>query len=797
MYYLPIYIENRRIHINKLTEKPSDKAIGEFVISNASRNTLFTLKKGTKLLSEKGTKYDEQLIKQDANDLIFKLNITFKRDHSDLWILLETPRNESETPGISEEGKALEDLGLRYHLNNDGLALENVSNTSRILNCYISYQSYTSHLVFNIAASQQIVDAVFDFGSEASQIGVKFYNDHKTDFLNLVGLTYNYFYKNRLNDHTAKNEHFYQFEKGNNSVLLSYFFLKAQDGISNKIGTPFEGSKNSLIKILAKHTTDDNGSFIDNINKNNEEGHFLLPNLKLADSIDFPDIRFNIKKGVSNFFDSQAVKDYIFEVILCQFMHVLLKYIDEHYFTKNPNSKTDIYLKLNLLVPNIYSQHKVFDMLDRLTKDMKAIFKQPIFKNNFIGLELLTSSESDASFDFEGYEKERSKTSRGNSSDHCLVIDAGKGTTDFSIIECMHNPKQYISNHRSGIAGAGNLMTYAIMEAIVAIITDNDRRKTKDLIRNKILKADKYWQIRFFEEIEAIKKQYSTLDEIPAKKLFSSEHQYLDTSFEDLKEGNLKSLVSFLKNMREANNRVGDYYGIIDKSIDAYVNKLMKELEQAQEKKFYNIRFAGRAFLFNPLREKLEKKLKKFSSNIAHLKSPKTKCLDNSLDKRIKISENSNLVGIPMTSKGSVINQSNFFKNLGFEDSDEPKNAKTASDNFFLSGINLEKADVDTISISGYRYIPANQGLTHTSERLFNLIYTGDAFLLRSLENSSKLEIIVNNTDEKSDAIRSLFPNIPLGEEVPVIEGNANKAISDVLKYEKNVEKYIKLLKTP
>ncbi|GAB5399062.1 MAG: hypothetical protein Aureis2KO_06470 [Aureisphaera sp.] len=794
MYYLPIHIESRRVHICKLT-KGQNNTSSEFVVSHASRNTFLTLKKGTQLLSEDGTNDDRLVLDHNGENWTSAFKIIFESHDNTLNLVLE---ELPEKVGILEvDGEdVLEQMDVRYRLKDDGLVLENTATTPRTLACNISYRSFTSYLTFDIVPNTQIVNAVFDFGSEASQIGVMFNDAENIELLNLISLAYDHFYKRKFADTDTTNADFYQYEHGHNHVLLSYFFLRTQEGISNKLGVPFQAGKNSLIKILAKHT---DPVFFNNINKNNDMGHFLLPNLKLADVVDFPNIKYDGKNGETKYFDNQEVKDEIFEIIMSQFVHLLLKRIDNYYTTKNPNQKTDIYLRLNLLVPNIYSQHKVFNMLERLNENTSAIFQQDHFKNDFKGIELLTSSESDASFDYKEYEQGRNDRNGASSPDYCLVIDAGKGTTDFSIIECLQNPNRYISSHRSGIAGAGNLMTFAIMEAIVATITNNNPQKSKMFIEEKILKADAYRQLNFFYLIEKIKKSYDSLDEITAEKLLDKENEYLNISFGTLQDLGLRELNDFLKKFTDANKRIMDYYGIIDKSIDSYVKKLMHELENTQEKKFYNIRFAGRAFLFSPLREKLEKQLKKFSRDIDHLERPKEKCLENSLDKRIRISENSNLVGIPVTSKGSVTNRSNFLESIGFSESEEPQNDDfvAASDNFFLSGINLKKEDIKTITISGYQYILENESLLNTQEDTFNLIYTGDAFLVRSADESTKLEIEKSINKKDDDAIRSLFPNIPAGEDIPIIKNNTESSTSRLMRHENIVQKYIKLLQTP
>ncbi len=797
MYYLPVRIENRRIHICKFTPSlhhASEKEGFEFIISNISRNTLFTLTNGAKLLSESGTATDRLVISEDSElGWASNFKLSFEKEKDSLCIEL---MDLEEIGQFVVDGEAdLHELGLDYELKAGGLFLFNTSNTERALSCVFKYKDLTSKVMFQIAAPEHIANAVFDFGSEASQVAIMFHNAEEIKPLPLIPHAYNNFYKDKFGENGADYSHFYQYEQGHNHVLLSYFFLKAQQGIQNKIGVPFEEGNDELIKILTKHT---DRSFFEHINKDNVQGHFLLPNLKLADSVDFPGISFEGANNQKQLFDNKEVKDHIFETIMSQFVHLLLKRVDQYYTVKGLQDKNAfVHLRLNLLVPNIYSQQKVFDILHKLNKNIRAIYALGCFNTAFKGIELVTTSESDASFNYREFE--RSNTNKRTSDEtNCLVIDAGKGTTDLSVIRCFQNPNKYLSTYRSGITGAGNLMTYAIMEGIVAVITDNDPQKSKKFIKDNILTADAYQQLQFFNLLETIKKRYDALQPVTSDEVLALE--YHNVSFMRPHELNIRTLNTFLQGMLDANKRMDDYYGIVTDAVNSYCEKLIREVKLTEVKSFYNIRFAGRAFKFSPLKERMMKQLKAFSKDIAPLQYPKRNCLLNSLDNRVNISESSNMVGIPLTKNGSVMNwEGKLAQRIGLDlqDQKEPKPDHEKTSDFFFSGIQLSKDHLRDIKIGGHQYMLENSSLLHTDETEFNLIYAGDDFLVRSTNESTRLVIEPRMNGEDVDAIRSLFPNIPAEKDVPITERKTKPADPDIISNERIVQKYLRMLTNP
>ncbi|WP_394746728.1 hypothetical protein [Spongiimicrobium salis] len=799
MLYLPIYIDRRRVHICPLQENAAKTTPSYFecIVPSVSGQVLFAIKKGSSLLSEKGTSFDIPFFTHNEEELTQNLGLSFKKEANTLVaeVIHLAEGTEIDT---AEQTQVLQDFGLTYTLDEKELVLGNSSDAAREITCELRYKNYAYTFVIQLAPNAQIVNAVFDFGSEASQVASLFHDSYAIAPMSLVHHAHDHFYSEAFPDKDASPKDFYQYEDDQNHkhVLLSYFFIKAQGGILHKTEIPFKNGHQSLLKIL---TSDTEEEFVTNLNQANSEGHFLIPNLKLADSMSFNGIHYKLKNGKRGNFENDEVKELIFQTILNQFIHLLLKRIDAYYSEKDRTQK--IHLRLNLLVPNIYPQKRVSRLLSAFQENIKIIFAQEY--PQFQGIELLTNSESDASFDFQEYKA--SKKSIQDKNDHCLLIDAGKGTTDFSIIRCNLKTKSFLSIYRSGMAGAGNLITYAIMEAIVAIITGGDTTKSKRFIKEKILSGDLSRQLDFYKLLEQIKKNYSDLSPIPPDAIFSLSYNNirLESFYED---GNsLAQLNVFLEKMLADNLRIADYYGIIHTTLEKYTDKLIADISTSQLEKFHLIRLAGRAFGFQLLTDLLRKKLRKFSSNIAVLENPKGTCLQNSLRTQVNINENSNMVGIPVIpEKGSIFSGklSQFIQRLDHEINAKKENPSpqeeqgTNSWNFFTHGINYSGEDLEMLKIGGYEY-----ELEHADMKLedqLNLIFVGDKFLVRSAKASTALKLNpkMAKTDDP-DVIKSLFPNLPNHNGVPITAPDTNAAGYEIISKERIINKYMRILGKP
>ena len=119
-------------------------------------------------------------------------------------------------------------------------------------------------------------------------------------------------------------------------------------------------------------------------------------------------------------------------------------------------------VRLNVLMPNVYTHNDVQSRLKWMKKDIAAMLAT---NEKLAGCvrccEVIVVSESDASLlgalDLLTHPDNPRPLAPGK----YLIMDAGKGTLDFSIVEYRNG--EVVSRFRSGIIGAGNAMSYAYM----------------------------------------------------------------------------------------------------------------------------------------------------------------------------------------------------------------------------------------------------------------------------------------------------------------------------------------------
>ena len=116
---------------------------------------------------------------------------------------------------------------------------------------------------------------------------------------------------------------------------------------------------------------------------------------------------------------------------------------------------------VTLLVPNIYTQHDVFEMLNELRHQTGNLLSSLEIDSNNLYIEYETISESDAAF--MGYQQTHADEVNLSNGEIALVIDCGKGTTDISMLLADNN-ENYSSFFRTGFAGAGNVLLYGFAE---------------------------------------------------------------------------------------------------------------------------------------------------------------------------------------------------------------------------------------------------------------------------------------------------------------------------------------------
>src|SRR5258705_5637731 len=171
---------------------------------------------------------------------------------------------------------------------------------------------------------------------------------------------------------------------------------------------------------------------------------------------------------------------------------------------------------ITLLVPNIYTQHDVFEMLNELRDRTESLLDSLYIRKDDLFIEYETISESDAAF--MGYQQTHAADVQLTNGDMALVIDCSKGTTDISILLADDN-ENYSSFFRTGFAGAGNVLSYGFAEDLLTLllrtIPRSNEISVRDFINKHILDQNLTVDVlNFIQLLETQKKRYKDLETI-------------------------------------------------------------------------------------------------------------------------------------------------------------------------------------------------------------------------------------------------------------------------------------------
>jgi len=316
-------------------------------------------------------------------------------------------------------------------------------------------------------------------------------------------------------------------------------------------------------------------------------------------------------------------------------------------------------VRLYVLMPNVYSHFDVCNRLRMLRKDIKEMIGQTESGNtgkkggteaedtkrenlkqrlNVRAVELIVVSESDASL--LGALDILTDVNNKKFLPGCyLLIDAGKGTTDFSIVEYMEEPEvKLVSMYRSGIIGAGNALTYAHLFALLhdymAQVFQKEYTPIQlcDFVYNRIMKGGDVAKVRkLMEAIDTYKIAVSKdCDQLKFGERFKANENLGNSTYstEEKEKMNIDSLTldSFLafsqacvkEGLREYRPLSEEGKRYIDGMLGQITKEVCIKLKITNAPEFKNIKgvfFAGRAFRDFRLREAMLKALSNITTN--------------------------------------------------------------------------------------------------------------------------------------------------------------------------------------
>jgi Swt1-like HEPN len=535
--------------------------------------------------------------------------------------------------------------GIKVLYRHDSLTLEcgvEMEFDKIVFQLWVNDKSYTGEIKTHFAPPQLISDVAMDFGSEASQIVV--HPRGKGGVLRrfpLLKEMQEQFYQSLQGPFHQEDSSEKERPSTDKEFFRSQVFVRRTDAVFFKQTQPNAHQTNDLVCTLTKK------SDIDELKKT----HFLIANPKLAHlgaygnfEIQFQNAQSNEKGSLKNDF-GELVSD-IQQTIIYHFLHAVLGRLDQHEGKSNPR-----FINIKFLVPNVLDQAAVSNLIHQTYQFLQQ--PQIAYTYRIKGVEVGTLSESDASF--LGYWQTEKNILKANAK--YLIIDVGKGTTDFSIIESDAH-LELSSSYRSGFIGAGNVLTYAFIETVVSAflgeyVNDVNRQKLLRILSAEF--TDMVNQNTFLEIIEGCKQNYKSKGLKALSTLITADQR--NEVVQLVVNGKAASTVlstinATLGEVLKTHKSIADEFGFINNAVQAVVGQVMEQVakaihDQTGEKLpqfFYKVILTGRGFLFEPLVTHIRQIFPQ--ADLPTADELKRICLSGAFSGRV-INFDSNLVGMP------------------------------------------------------------------------------------------------------------------------------------------------------
>lgn len=667
---------------------------------------------------------------------------------------------------FSLQAKCVKEL-MHFSLSEAKLTVEVVYTPTNIRNSFTLY----------LAHPNQFLGVALDFGSEASQMAVKRYSNEanmqekKPEIENLYRSMYAYHVTKHYvpRDNTIE---YYQEDK-NTKFYKSLFFVKKElvgdYDEQRKMKSLCEAQTNIKMMVNKKGTDNEAGGISSLIQK-----YHQLPNLKIVhqhhDILSSLHFDMDSKRGQAELSlgDVKSIfNNTILRTMIASFLHTdYIKYPDEKRF-----------LRLVILVPNIYDNNDVQAVrqnLDELLAELK--------RDEFPQLdcwEVTTISESDASFI--GYlGKNNHNVTPGKD---YMIIDVGKGTTDFSIVR---TGKDSINNiepiYRNGFAGGGNLITFSVFETLLHFLREqcNPNENIIKYLQDKIVQTlegdDLLNKTLFYNEIERLKFNFRTGN---PENIYDrwTKAKVADTTFANLIENNI-DFSEFIKLLQELTFGA-DFYNYVQEACNAIIEKTVAYLKLVSENKkdfdLAGILLTGRTFLFKPLADAMHERLiKEFGvteQQIHQLEGTELKdiCIKGVFNNSVKL--NTDVTGYPIqliktteSEKETVVEKVKKKWSLkAMILNDLERFSKSEKHIIADHKLNSDKLQQSQILIGSKYYSIVDNGLKG-SEAVTEIDFTSKGYMIRQLQNGVVKNITALNEIHDYDAINlelivpSLFP---------------------------------------
>lgn len=754
MYYLPIYVNNRRMHVVKLSQT-IEEVLPSFLVNSSDHYEVFSLPaERIQLICDEGNKENVNLVDAHYELDCVDCNDAPKYRHSEnipvYNIRICSGQDENKIhDGAEPYFRFLGTLGHTIAPNEQPFTLRALVRGAEQLKEYIIQFTYEIVDEYDITSTyfgairiceysndDTLLKASLDFGSEASQIHLS--TSRPDDNMNIRDAFVDIVGEN-------KDQDYWQGRKDDDKTLYkSIYHIHKEPAATNFGDMPMQNKEKNFLQsllLVTAPTTD----------------HILLPNLKLVEQLtgllSLDNITFNesgfmgkVDNGpITANLSSLELVNGILRQILCNFLAVILK--------SEPNKE---YLHFILLVPNVYLQEKVNKLVAGLYDDFNLLREKDIFRG-YKGIEVSIVSESDASFF--GVRARAGKDDLPFIKDaNYLIIDAGKGTTDFSLISQRgENLANYSSMYRSGIPASGHVLTYAFYDALRSYFHNIGRGDFFDDIMRKSVGKETSDILNFVSLLEQFK--------IRSKDLV--EDHSMDHEAKALKDHNnntLQALNTFLVNevlnkskmipgMTAAlNEKIGLMTSLLKDSIVGYTKNKLKDVTCNK------VFLTGRAFMLERFRDAVSTMLVDngvvLSETDIFYRDDLTKSICTygamKVGEQSVVNKNSNMLGCPhlFEETGEVLgdNKNKGKKNLVKEIKQWLRNKVRHVDHgigadmsfdFFYEGIKLCKVSNAVFSLSGIDTLVG----TGKKDDL-QVYYTGDGYIWKHDGECKRIDIV-------------------------------------------------------
>ncbi len=748
LYYLPCLIRSDRYFIARLEPGTDKRTDFNFVIYAEDRvpAPLLTIEDPDKIVLNQMAPSDRQDIpirechvslhkREDRFELLIRRNSTFVvepfHDEETGLRLDYSPGQKRLTVGFYQYRVAQVSLNL-------GITLQ-----------LSDEESYSGDLQFTVARSGDCHRVVIDFGSEASQVGYKSC-DHDSAIVQ-YDILENIISRLNIADVTGnrRREDFLNYEAGQPLLYRSFYAIK------KKISP--EARKNFPFNFTGDLTGDEMRLFITRQEVAATEHKFrdeyeIIPNLKLG-------IERSLQLSIGSHTEDYSIRLHKKELISA----VLLRLLRLMVSTKPGFQQGG--LIVTLLVPNIYTQHEVFELLNELRRRTPDLLSSLQISHDVLSVEYETISESDAAF--MGYQQTHADDVNLSNCEIVLVIDCGKGTTDISMLLADDN-ENYSSFFRTGFAGAGNVLLYGFTEDFLALvlraIPGSNDISVRDFISRHILDQHLTADVlNFIQLMEEQKKRFRDLQAVSITEFAQLAENSIST---ERTIGNLYKDQSTLLQyaaailLHRSIRWDEEITGLINKATDCIVHSIIASIKDVTtrdiKRRIKVVMLSGRAFYFDALKIKLQSALKDLLGNTLQVRMvPSGRALNNknvalygAFSGAYKITD---FTGIPVDKKEGL-----------------SKNKDVLNNNIYLyRGIKIEPGNDILYNAAVVRR--NNQELKAFKNKTVDIYFTRDNIYLRMMENQQVKDVrslynVLSPVAETSSPIQdmkaiSMFPN--------------------------------------